>query len=56
MSIPAGRRSYPMLRPFFPGAFDDRLRRAVGDDKALTAVDAAGRAAYSARIGRQSSR
>ena len=56
VSVPRWAALYPMLRPFFPSAFDDRLRRAVGDDKALTAVDPAGRAAYSARIGRQGSR
>jgi len=52
VSVPRWAAWYPKLRPLIPGALDTRFRKAVGDDKALTAVDPAGRAAYSERIGR----
>lgn len=54
VSVPRWAAWYPKLRALFPVAVDARLRRAVGDDKALTAVDPAVRGAYSERIGRRS--
>jgi hypothetical protein len=44
---------YPMFRPFVPGAIEALARRLIGDDRALSAVDPAGRATYVERIAKQ---
>lgn len=51
--IPRWLAAYPALQPFVPPVLESLARRLVGDDRALNGVDAAGRAAYDARVARQ---
>lgn len=53
VAVPRWMGLYPVLRPFIPDVLESLVRKVVGDDKALTAVDPAGRAAYSDRVSRQ---
>jgi short-subunit dehydrogenase len=53
VAVPRWMGLYPALRPFIPDVVESLIRKVVGDDKALTAVDADERAAYSDRISRQ---
>jgi hypothetical protein len=41
------------LRPFIPERIENLVRRLIGDDRALTAVDPDERAMYAERIARQ---
>jgi len=53
VTVPRWLALYPMLRPFIPDRVERIVRRLIGDDRALTAVDPAQRAAYAERIARQ---
>lgn len=55
VSVPRWVGAAALVQPLIPHAVDDLLRRLLGDDRALTQVDAAGRAAYEARVARQAS-
>jgi NADP-dependent 3-hydroxy acid dehydrogenase YdfG len=52
VAVPRWMRLYPVLRPFIPDVLESLVRKVVGDDKALTAVDPAARAAYADRVSR----
>ncbi len=53
VAVPRWMGLYPVLRPFIPDVLESLVRKALGDDKALTSVDPAGRAAYDDRVSRQ---
>jgi short-subunit dehydrogenase len=53
VAVPRWMGLYPVLRPFIPDQVETLVRRLIGDDKALSAVDPAGRAAYAERIAQQ---
>jgi hypothetical protein len=53
VAVPRWMALYPVLRPFIPDAVESLVRRVIGDDKAITGVDAAGRAAYAERLAQQ---
>ncbi len=53
VAVPRWMALYPMFRPFIPGPIEALARKLIGDDKALSAVDPAGRAAYVERIAKQ---
>jgi NADP-dependent 3-hydroxy acid dehydrogenase YdfG len=53
IAVPRWMGVYATVRPFIPGALESLVRRVVGDDRALTGVDPAGRAEYAERIARQ---
>jgi hypothetical protein len=53
LAVPRWMGAYPMLRPFIPDRIEGLLRRLIGDDRALHAVDPEERAAYAERISRQ---
>jgi short-subunit dehydrogenase len=53
VAVPRWLALYPALRPFIPSAVESFVRRLIGDDRALNAVDAEQRAAYAERIARQ---
>jgi NADP-dependent 3-hydroxy acid dehydrogenase YdfG len=52
-AVPRWIGLYPVLRPFVPDRVEALIRRLIGDDKALTAVDPSGRAGYAERVARQ---
>jgi NADP-dependent 3-hydroxy acid dehydrogenase YdfG len=49
LAVPRGLGLYPALRPLIPDQLEALVRRLIGDDKALTAVDPRARAAYEER-------
>jgi NADP-dependent 3-hydroxy acid dehydrogenase YdfG len=49
VAVPNWLALYPTLRPFIPDRLEGLVRKLVGDDKALNAVDPAVRAAYEER-------
>lgn len=51
--VPRWMALYPIARPFIPDRIEALVRRLLGDDRALSAVDPAGRAAYLERLARQ---
>jgi NADP-dependent 3-hydroxy acid dehydrogenase YdfG len=53
LAVPRWMALYPVFRPFIPGPIEALARKLIGDDKALCAVDPAGRAAYVERIAKQ---
>jgi short-subunit dehydrogenase len=53
VAVPRWMALYPIVRPFIPDGVESLVRKLIGDDKALTAVDPAGRAAYADRGARQ---
>jgi NADP-dependent 3-hydroxy acid dehydrogenase YdfG len=53
VAVPRWLALYPILRPFIPGRIEDLVRRLLGDDRALTSVDAETRSAYTQRLARQ---
>ena len=53
LAVPRWMALYPMFRPFIPGPVEALARRLIGDDKALSAVDPSGRAAYAERLAKQ---
>jgi short-subunit dehydrogenase len=50
MSVPRWLGLYPVLRPLIPEAVESLVRSALGDDRAITAVDARDRDAYEQRL------
>jgi NADP-dependent 3-hydroxy acid dehydrogenase YdfG len=50
VAVPRWMALYPIVRPFIPDVIEDVVRCAIGDDRALSQVDPAERAAYEARI------
>ena len=44
---------FPALRPLIPDRLEALVRRLLGDDRALSAVDPEGRSAYEQRMARQ---
>jgi len=54
IAVPGYLAGWPLLDALVPERLMDLGRRLVHDDRALTAVDAAGRASYTDRIARQS--
>jgi NADP-dependent 3-hydroxy acid dehydrogenase YdfG len=53
LAVPRWMALYPMLRPFIPAPVDALARKLIGDDRALSAVDPAGRAGYVERLAKQ---
>jgi NAD(P)-dependent dehydrogenase (short-subunit alcohol dehydrogenase family) len=53
LAVPRWMALYPMFRPFIPWPVEALARRLIGDDKALSAVDPSGRAAYVERLAKQ---
>jgi NADP-dependent 3-hydroxy acid dehydrogenase YdfG len=53
VAVPRWMGLFPVLRPFIPDALETLVRRVIGDDKALTGVDAAARAEYAGRVAQQ---
>jgi NADP-dependent 3-hydroxy acid dehydrogenase YdfG len=53
VAVPRWLGVYPVLRPFIPDRIEQLVRRLVGDDRALSAVDPAERAAYAERVADQ---
>lgn len=53
LAVPRWMALYPMFRPFIPWPVETLARWLIGDDKALSAVDPSGRAAYVERIAKQ---
>lgn len=53
IAVPRWLGLYPTLQPFVPPVVEAAVRRLIGDDRALSA-DIAQRAAYEARVARQS--
>jgi short-subunit dehydrogenase len=53
VAVPSWLALYPAMRPLIPDRVEAAIRRLVGDDKALRAVDRAARAAYEQRATRQ---
>ena len=51
--VPRWMALYPTLRPFVPDALEAIVRRLLGDDRALSAVDDAQRASYRSRVEQQ---
>ncbi len=53
VAVPRWIGVYPVLRPLIPGRLEGLVRRLIGDDAALSAVDPEARAAYSERLTKQ---
>ncbi|MFL5832134.1 MAG: SDR family oxidoreductase [Solirubrobacteraceae bacterium] len=53
VTVPAWLGLYPALRPLVPGRLEDLVRRLIGDDRVLSAVDSGERAAYARRLADQ---
>jgi NADP-dependent 3-hydroxy acid dehydrogenase YdfG len=53
IAVPRWMGLYPAIRPFIPDQLEALVRRLIGDDKALSAVDPSARAAYADRVSRQ---
>jgi NADP-dependent 3-hydroxy acid dehydrogenase YdfG len=56
LAVPRWLGLYPVLRPLIPDAVESLVRSALGDDRAITAVDAGGRDAYEQRLAAQRGR
>jgi hypothetical protein len=52
VTVPQWIAGYEPLTAFVPHDVERRFRKLIGDDRAITQVDAAGRAAYTERLAR----
>lgn len=52
VTVPSWVASYEPLTAFVPHGVERRFRKLIGDERAITQVDAAGRAAYTERLAR----
>src|SRR5437764_7039070 len=50
ITVPRWLGLYPAVRPLVPGRLEDLVRRLIGDDRVLTAIDPGERAAYTRRL------
>jgi NAD(P)-dependent dehydrogenase (short-subunit alcohol dehydrogenase family) len=53
IAVPRWLGLYPAVRPLLPDRLEDLVRRWIGDDRVLTSVDPAERAAYAQRLADQ---
>jgi NADP-dependent 3-hydroxy acid dehydrogenase YdfG len=53
LAVPRWLGLFPALRPLIPDRLEALVRRLLGDDRALSAVDPEGRSAYEQRMARQ---
>jgi NAD(P)-dependent dehydrogenase (short-subunit alcohol dehydrogenase family) len=53
ITVPRWLGLYPAVRPLVPGRLENLVRRLIGDDRVLSAVDSGERAAYARRLADQ---
>jgi NAD(P)-dependent dehydrogenase (short-subunit alcohol dehydrogenase family) len=53
IAVPRWLGLYPAVRPLVPGRLENLVRRLIGDDRVLSAVDSGERAAYARRLADQ---